>query len=59
MTATAGISDSVEVRQQETAPPFDVALVGKQLEVCWPYKQNGKTAKIWASGRVVRIADGG
>ena len=37
-------------------------LVGKQLEVCWPYKvtKDGKkkTAKIWASGRVVRIADG-
>ena len=33
-------------------------LVGKRLEVCWPYKLNGKTAKIWASGRVNRVADG-
>ena len=51
------ISDSVEVRQPEKPPSFDVNLVGKQLEVCWPYKLNGKTAKIWASGRVVRVAD--
>ena len=54
----AGISDSVEVRQQEHAPPFDVNLVGKQLEICWPFKLNGKTAKIWSSGRVKRVADG-
>ena len=54
----AGISDSVEVRQPENPPPFDVNLVGKQLEVCWPYRLDGKTAKIWASGRVVRVADG-
>ena len=53
----AGISDSVEVRQQEHAPPFDVNLVGKQLEICWPFKLNGKTAKIWSSGRVKRVAD--
>jgi hypothetical protein len=55
---TAGISDSVEVQQQEHAPPFDIKLVGKWLEVCWPYKVNGKTAKIWSSGRVVHVADG-
>ena len=54
----AGISDSVEVRQPELPPPFDVNLVGKQLEVCWPYKKDGKTVKIWASGRVKRVADG-
>ena len=28
------------------------------MEVCWPYKENGQTVKIWASGRVVRVADG-
>ena len=38
-------------------PPFDVNLVGKQLEVCWPYKKDGKTVKIWASGRVKVVAD--
>ena len=54
----AGIADTVEVRQPEHPPAFDVKLVGKQLEVCWPYKLNGKTAKIWASGRVKRVADG-
>ena len=54
----AGISDSVEVRQPEKPPSFDVNLVGKQLEICWPYKLANKTAKIWASGRVVRVADG-
>ena len=54
----AGIADSVEVRQQEHAPKFDVNLVGKQIEICWPYKLNGKMAKVWASGRVVRVADG-
>ena len=30
----AGISDDTEWRQQEQAPAFDSALVGKRLEVC-------------------------
>ena len=25
-------------------------LVGKWLEICWPYKLDGKTIKIWSSG---------
>ena len=33
-------------------------VVGKRLEVCWPYKEKGKTVKIWASGTVKRVADG-
>ena len=32
--------------------------MGKRLEVCWPYKENGKTTRIWASGTVRRVADG-
>ena len=51
----AGISDSVEVRQDREAPPFDTRLVGKWLEVCWPYKEDGRTVKIWAAGRVKRV----
>ena len=55
----AGISDSVEARQQKEAPLFDAGLIGKRLEVCWPYKdKEGKLVKIWASGTVKRIADG-
>ena len=54
----AGISDSVEACQPLTAPPFNTQLVGKYLEVLWPYKENGKTKKIWASGKIVRVADG-
>ena len=54
----AGISDRVEVAQQPEPPPFDSALVGKWLEVCWPYKEAGKTVKIWARGCVKRVADG-
>ena len=27
-------------------------------QVCWPYKQNGDTTKIWATGTVKRVADG-
>ena len=55
-----GISDSVEAAQPPTPPPFDSRLVGKRLEVCWPYKdkENGETVKIWASGTVPRVADG-
>ena len=54
-----GISDSVEASQPLVAPAFDANLVGKRLEVCWPYKgKDGETVKIWASGRVVRVADG-
>ena len=53
-----GVSDRWEARQQKEAPPFDSRLVGKRLEVCWPYKENGKTTQIWASGTVLRVADG-
>ena len=41
-----------------TPPPFDTKLVGKRIEICWPYKVDGKTVKIWASGTVKRVADG-
>ena len=60
----AGISDRVEARQPATPPPFDTNLVGKRLEVCWPYKYGPdgkklpKTMNIWASGVVKRVADG-
>ena len=54
----AGISDSVEAVQPKEAPAFDTNLVGKRLEVCWPYKKDGETCKIWASGTVKRVADG-
>ena len=50
-----GVSDSVEAKQQPKAPKFDINLVGKRLEVCWPYKENGETVKIWASGTVRRV----
>ena len=53
----AGISDGVELRQPPR-PAFDTQLVGKWLEICWPYKKDGKTTKIWASGQVKRVADG-
>jgi len=53
-----GISDRVEIAPPREAPAFDTNLVGKRLEVCWPYKENGKTVKIWASGTVKRVADG-
>ena len=54
----AGISDSVEDGQPEEPPPLDESLVGKEIEVLWPYKVNGKTMLIWAPGKVVAIADG-
>ena len=54
----AGIADTAEMAQQGDAPSFDTRLVGKRLEVCWPYKKDGVTCKIWASGTVKRIADG-
>ena len=54
----AGISDSAEATQPLEAPAFDTNLVGKRLEVCWPYKKDGTTVKIWASGTVRRVADG-
>ena len=38
----AGISDRVEAAQPLDPPPFDTGLVGKQLEVCWPYKEAGR-----------------
>ena len=54
----AGISDSVQAAQQGEAPAFDTRLVGRWLEVCWPYRKDGQTVKIWASGKVKRVADG-
>ena len=55
----AGVSDRTEARQPKKAPQFDQGLVGKRLEVCWPYKgPDGNTVKIWASGTVRRVADG-
>lgn len=54
----AGISDRVEAAQQHNAPPFDTRLVGKWIEICWPYREGGETKKIWARGQVKRIADG-
>ena len=53
-----GISDRVEAQQPKEAPVFTTALVGKRLEVLWPYKEKGETQKIWASGTVKRVADG-
>ena len=53
-----GISDRVEAAQPLDAPPFDSRLVEKRIEVCWPYKENGKTVKIWATGTVKHTADG-
>ena len=46
--------------QPRKPPPFDVKLVDRQLEVCWPYKdkETGATVKIWATGTVRRVADG-
>ena len=56
---TAGISDSVEAQQPPKAPAFNTNIVGKHLEVCWPYRgDDGKTIKLWASGTVKRVADG-
>jgi hypothetical protein len=52
------VTDTHEYMQPPTAPPFDAELVGKRLEICWPYKAHGKTQKIWASGVVKRVADG-
>ena len=61
----AGISDSVEDLNGSInggeAPAFNQqALVGKLLEVLWPYtdKESGKRVLIWASSCVTRVADG-
>ena len=60
----AGISDSVEDLNGGVnggaAPAFDQQLVGKRLEVLWPYtdQETGDKKLIWASGRVARVADG-
>ena len=57
----SGISDDVEDMQPLRAPQFNHDLVGKRIEVLWKYfeKSNGnKEHLIWASGRVVRVADG-
>ena len=42
------------------ALPFDQALVGKRMEVLWPYvnQETKERVLIWAEGRVARVADG-
>lgn len=52
-----GVSDRWEARQGP-CPEFNSRLVGKRMEICWPYKENGQTVKIWASGTIKRVADG-
>ena len=52
------INCPLQATQPKQAPAFDSKLVGKRLEVCWPYKHEDQTTKIWASGTVVRVADG-
>ena len=56
----AGISDSVERLQPKQAPPFDQMLVGKWIEILWKYfdKDTKQPTLIWATGRVIAIADG-
>ena len=59
----AGVADSVERMQPHDAPAFNKGLEGKRLEVLWKYWEtldNGerKPHLIWATGRVVRVADG-
>lgn len=55
----ADISDRVERLQPKKAPPFTQQLVGKRLEVLWKYLlPDGTSQLIWATGRVVRVADG-
>eukprot|EP00966_Prymnesium_polylepis_P333741 7389166-Prymnesium_polylepis.1 len=59
----AGVADTVEMNQQHDAPAFDKGLVGKRLEVLWKYHEKladggQKAHLIWATGRVVRVADG-
>ena len=56
----AGIADTVEALNGNVPPAFDQQLVGKQLEVCWKYtnKDTKEPMLIWATGRVVRVADG-
>ena len=53
-----GISDSVEAAQPSDPPAFDADLVGRHIEICWPYKESDTTVKIWASGMVTRVAEG-
>ena len=54
-----GPDGRMEAIQPDEAPAFDIKLVGKRVEICWPYKdKQGQTVKIWASGTVKRIADG-
>ena len=56
----SGVADRVERLQQEEAPAFDQALVGKRIEVLWKYfdKDTNKPHMIWSTGTVKRIADG-
>ena len=56
----AGIWDDVKALNPDEAPPFDQALVGKQIEVLWKYfnKDTNEPHLIWALGRIVRVADG-
>ena len=56
------MQDYVELLQEHDAPSFD-SLVGKRLEVLWKYFKPGEgnalvPELIWATGRVVRVADG-
>ena len=56
----AGISDDVETLNGMEPLPFNQALVGRKLEVLWPYtdRDTGGKMLIWVEGCVARVADG-
>ena len=55
----AGVGDSCAERQQQTAPPVDVTLLGKRLEICCDYElEEGGTEARWSAGEVILVSDG-
>ena len=54
----AGELDEVGDRQPQTPPELTAELVGRKLEVCWRYHENGKPVMIWCTGVVDHVADG-
>ena len=48
----------VALHVKKSGAPIRRAVGEEAGGVCWPYKLDGKTIKIWASGTVKRVADG-
>eukprot|EP00965_Chrysotila_dentata_P190689 6174039-Pleurochrysis_carterae.AAC.2 len=54
-----GVGDSVQERQPVSAPILDAGMVGKRVEVLFPYSAPGSAQELlWCAGETLFVVDG-